>query len=123
MFYPSSLSLGVPETIFHAAEPIPDFFQEFSTELPQLAQVAEVVVFIHLLILWYFQVFRGRGGSRRVREFVPRNRFFIIKSSFENVKKSNFYTIVKWSYIDVYPSSVRLVCLWGFNQSPIFSKS
>ena len=33
-----------------------------------------------------FQVFRGRGRSGRVREpiFMPRNRFFIIKSSFEN---------------------------------------
>ena len=30
--------MGVPEIIFNAAEPIPDFFQELSTELPQLAQ-------------------------------------------------------------------------------------
>ena len=46
-----------------------------------------------------FRVFRGRGWSGRVREpiFMPRNRFFIIKSSFEKVKKSSFYTIEKWS--------------------------
>ena len=32
---------------------------------------------------------------------MSRNRFFIIKSSFEKVKKSSFYTIEKWSLIDV----------------------
>ena len=46
-----------------------------------------------------FRVFRGRGWSGRVREpiFMPGHRFFIIKSSFEKVKKSSFYTIEKWS--------------------------
>ena len=46
-----------------------------------------------------FPGFRGWGRSGRVREpiFMPRNRFFIIKSSFEKVKKSSFYTIEKWS--------------------------
>ena len=33
---------------------------------------------------------------------MPRNRFIILKSSFEKVKKSSFHTIEKWSEIDVF---------------------
>ena len=50
--------LGVPGIIFNAAEPIPDFFQELSTELPQLAQV--VLFFI------VFSIFKNKA----LNEFV-----------------------------------------------------
>ena len=43
--YKTRLSLGVPEIIFNAAEPIPDFFQELSTKLPQPARVSKIRVF------------------------------------------------------------------------------
>ena len=40
------MSLGIPEIIFNAAEPIPDFFQELNTKLPQPARVSKNRVFI-----------------------------------------------------------------------------
>ena len=61
------MSLGVPGIIFNAAEPITDFFQELSTELPQLAQVTKMFVFIRSVnhMVW------------RCREF-----FFLVFSLF-----------------------------------------
>ena len=38
ILYKTRVSFGIPGIIYNAAEPIPDFFQELSTKLPQPAQ-------------------------------------------------------------------------------------
>ena len=48
IWYNTRVSLGVPGIILNSAEPIPEFLQELSTELPQLAQVLIVVNLIFL---------------------------------------------------------------------------
>ena len=40
------VSLGIPEIIFNAAQPNPDFFQEFNTELLQLSK------YPHICFVW-----------------------------------------------------------------------